>query len=178
MNFQVHCTRPHAAHLPALNRKVKMTQIIFGERIAKTARLRLGCCGTLFEANRQKILLTRRADNGQWCLPGGGVDSGEDVSEACVRELFEETGLHVHIRRLLGVYSSPDCVIQYTNGDRFQIVALNFEVEAAGGALALNGEVTEFGYFNAKEIDSLDLLPNHRIRIQDAYSNQAMPFIR
>ena len=155
-----------------------MTQIIFGERIAKTARLRLGCCGTLFEANRQKILLTRRADNGQWCIPGGGVDPGEDVSEACARELFEETGLRVYVRRLIGVYSSPDCVIQYTNGERFQIVAFNFEVEAADGALTLNSEVTEFGYFNALEIARLDLLPNHRIRIQDVYTNQAMPFIR
>ncbi len=36
--------------------------------------------------------LTRRADNGQWCLPGGHVDPGETVAESCRREVEEETG--------------------------------------------------------------------------------------
>jgi 8-oxo-dGTP pyrophosphatase MutT (NUDIX family) len=166
-----------AVHLTG-SRMTNLTQIIFGERIGKGAPLRLVCNGTLFDASRQKILLTRRADNGQWCIPGGGVDPGEDVSEACVREMFEETGLHVQVLRLIGIYSSPDCIIQYFDGRRFQIVALNFEVEAAGGALTLNSEVTEFGYFDDQEIASLDLVPIHHIRIQDAYRNQAVPFIR
>jgi 8-oxo-dGTP pyrophosphatase MutT (NUDIX family) len=160
-----------------------MTRIIFGDRIGKTARLRLGCSATIFDTARQKILLTRRADNGQWCLPGGGMEPGEDVSEACQREIFEETGLHVRLVRLLGVYSSPNLVIQYAydkpeGGDRFQVVALNFEVEIFNGELTLNDEVTDFGYFDALEIAGLDLLPHHRVRIQDAYDSQIVPFIR
>ena len=39
------------------------------------------------------LLLQRRADNGLWGLPGGGVEPGESVTEALVREVREETGL-------------------------------------------------------------------------------------
>lgn len=56
-----------------------------------------------------RIVLIRRRDNGQWGLPGGIVDWGEDISTAVRRELAEETGLElVKIRRLVGVYSAPD----------------------------------------------------------------------
>src|SRR5438045_8375170 len=53
------------------------------------------------------LLLQRRSDNGLWGLPGGGVEPGESVSEAIVREVREETGLEVAPGRLVGVYSAP-----------------------------------------------------------------------
>src|SRR5439155_1417183 len=41
------------------------------------------------------LLLQRRSDNRLWGLPGGGVEPGESVTEAVVREVREETGLEV-----------------------------------------------------------------------------------
>jgi len=58
------------------------TRVMFGERIAKEGTLRLGCSAIIFDEGREKVLLTRRTDNGQWCLPGGRVEAGESVSEA------------------------------------------------------------------------------------------------
>jgi ADP-ribose pyrophosphatase YjhB (NUDIX family) len=58
-----------------------MTHLIFGERIAKQGILRLGCSAVLFDEKRTKILLTRRTDNGMWCLPGGMTEAGETVAE-------------------------------------------------------------------------------------------------
>jgi ADP-ribose pyrophosphatase YjhB (NUDIX family) len=56
-----------------------------------------------------RIALVRRVDNDCWALPGGMMDWGEDVATTAERELEEETGLRlVAIRRLLGVYSSPE----------------------------------------------------------------------
>lgn len=56
-----------------------------------------------------RIVLVKRRDNGCWALPGGFVDWGEDLPSSVARELLEETGLKlVEIRRLVGVYSSPD----------------------------------------------------------------------
>lgn len=55
------------------------------------------------------IVLVRRSDTKQWALPGGLVDWGEDVQNTTKRELKEETGLNLlKIKRLVGVYSSPD----------------------------------------------------------------------
>lgn len=56
-----------------------------------------------------EIVLVRRRDTGEWGLPGGIIDWGEDLPSAVKRELREETGLElVQIDRLVGVYSAPD----------------------------------------------------------------------
>ena len=95
-----------------------MTKVVFGERIGREGKLRLGCSAVILDETRQKVLLTRRADNGQWCLPSGGMEPGESAAEACAREVREETGLHVRVVRLIGVYSDPNQLIIYPDGLR------------------------------------------------------------
>ena len=146
-----------------------MAKLLQGDRIAKLGHITLGCSATLFDPTRQQILLTRRTDNGRWCLPGGRVDPGETVTEACIREMVEETSLEVRVIRLLGVYSNPDFLLEYGDGERCHIVALNFEVEAISGTLSTSNETTEFGFFSALEIAGMDLMEHHQERIQDAF---------
>jgi len=154
------------------------TKIVFGERIGKSAEMAVGCSAIIWDATQSKILLTRRTDNGRWCLPGGHAEPGESVAEACAREIWEETGLRVRVGRLIGVYSSPDFLLEYADGHRHQIVALNFEVQVIGGALGLSNETTEYGYFTPDEIKSMDLMEHHRERIADALAGQAAAFVR
>jgi 8-oxo-dGTP pyrophosphatase MutT (NUDIX family) len=52
-----------------------------------------------------KVLLTKREDFEVWCLPGGGVEDGESMAEAAIRETWEEAGIQVELTRLVGVYS-------------------------------------------------------------------------
>src|SRR5450759_3220535 len=52
-----------------------------------------------------QILLTKREDFEVWCLPGGSVEDGEPLATTAVREVFEETGLHVCLDKLVGIYS-------------------------------------------------------------------------
>lgn len=57
------------------------------------------------------VVLVKRKYNpfkGQYALPGGAVEIGETVEDACRREMREETGLDVRNLRLIGVYSKPD----------------------------------------------------------------------
>lgn len=155
-----------------------MAKLIQGKRIGRNARIRVGCSAAIFDPGREHILLTRRRDNGLWCLPGGAVDPGESAAETCVREVFEETGLAVEVVRLIGVYSSPHTVIEYHDGNRYQLIALSFEARINGGELGISDETSECGYFTCDQIDSLELMANHRQRIEDAFANQAEAFIR
>jgi ADP-ribose pyrophosphatase YjhB (NUDIX family) len=155
-----------------------MAKLIYGDRIGATAHLRVGCSATIFDVARERILLTRRTDNGRWCLPGGAVEAGESVEETCVREMREETGLEVRVTRLIGVYSSPHFIVEYADGNRWQFISLSFEAEILGGELGLSNETTEFGYFTPDEIRQMDLMDNHVQRIADALAAQPEAFLR
>lgn len=57
---------------------------------------------------RPIVFIERRFEPLGWALPGGFVDVGERVEDAARREAFEETGLRVELKCLLGVYSDPE----------------------------------------------------------------------
>jgi 8-oxo-dGTP diphosphatase len=60
--------------------------------------------------DNNKIVLIRRKNppyQGELALPGGFVDIGETVENACIREAREETNLKVKINKLIGVFSDP-----------------------------------------------------------------------
>ena len=67
--------------------------LIYGDRIGKLAELTPSSSAVIFDPTRTKLLLTRRTDNGKWCLRGGAMDPGESAPECCAREVLEETGL-------------------------------------------------------------------------------------
>jgi 8-oxo-dGTP pyrophosphatase MutT (NUDIX family) len=154
-----------------------MTKVLYGERIGRQGKLRLGCSASIFD-EQGRVFLTRRADNGQWCLPGGGMEAGESVTEACEREVWEETGLRIRVKRLVGVYSHADQLVVYPDGNKAQIVALHFEAEIVSGQPALSNETTDFGYFTIEEIAELDFLGRHKERIVDTLENRSEALIK
>ena len=154
-----------------------MTRVIYGDRISREGELRLGSCAVIFDEARSRILLTKRADNGLWCLPGGKMESGESVEECCLREVFEETGLQVRLRHLIGIYSNRDQLVIYPDGHKVQIVVLSFEVEMTGGRLGLSDETTAANYFTLKEMESMPMHGRHLERVKDALLNQNTPIL-
>jgi 8-oxo-dGTP pyrophosphatase MutT (NUDIX family) len=154
-----------------------MTQVLYGPRLSKQGKIRLGCSAAIFDQDG-RILLTRRTDNGQWCLPGGRMESGESAAEACEREVWEETGLKVRVKRLVGVYSHPDQLVVYPDGKKAHIVALHFEAEIIGGELGLSNETTDFGYFALQELEGLEFLGRHKERITDTLENHPEALIK
>lgn len=155
-----------------------MAKIIERDRIGKTAPLKVGCAAAVFDDSGKKLLLTVRSDNGQWCLPGGGMEPGESAAEACEREVLEETGLEVTADKLIAIYTSPHRIMAYADGNAFQYVSLLFSASVTGGALGLSDETTDVGYFTQDEIADLDLMPNHIERIPDIFAEQTAAFIR
>ncbi|MEJ2586316.1 MAG: NUDIX hydrolase [Deltaproteobacteria bacterium] len=97
-----------------------------------------------------KVVLLKRAINpekGKWVLPGGYVDRGEPVPHAAVREAFEECGLKIRIRGLLGVYSYEGYI---------PVVIVHI-AEAVGGTLLSGDETREAKTFSKGEIPWPDL---------------------
>jgi ADP-ribose pyrophosphatase YjhB (NUDIX family) len=105
-----------------------------------------------------KVLLTKREDSEMWCLPGGGVDDGEALAAAAVREVREESGLEVRLTRLVGIYSRP----AWSNHSAI------FAAEWVGGALAPHpAEVVEAGFFDPAALPE-DVLRWYRRPIREA----------
>ena len=128
---------------------------------------------------RGEVLLQRRADNGFWGLPGGWVDVGESVEQGAAREVLEETGLTVSVKRLIGVYSDPryHTIMRYPDGSVVQFVSVVFECERVSGELGISEESTDIGYFPVDGLPENTLL-SHRIRVEDAVSGRTDPFVR
>lgn len=124
-----------------------------------------------------RILLQRRADNGEWALPGGGMDLGETLAACVVREVREETGFDVVVDRIVGIYSDPEHVFAYDNGEIRQQFSICLACALVGGALAVSAESTAVAFFTLDEIAGLGMHPSHRIRIRDYLANEA-PFLR
>ncbi|MCS7060961.1 MAG: NUDIX domain-containing protein [Anaerolineae bacterium] len=141
-------------------------------------RLLVSASAVIFdEAGR--VLLMLRADNHRWGIPGGRAEVGESITRTVVREVFEETGLQVSVRRLIGVYSDPArySIATYPNGDCVQFVNLCFECVIEGGALAGSSEGHELKFFDPHHLPDMLLLA-HRLRIEDALARQEAAFIR
>lgn len=98
-----------------------------------------------------------------WTLPGGGVEHGEDPFDAVIREVFEETGYHVRVDRLVGVDSRTRDVDWPTPGIMHSI-GIYYEVTVIGGELRNEvGGSTDFA-----EWIPVDKLPDlERARIID-----------
>ena len=108
-----------------------------------------------------RVLLTKRADFAVWCLPGGGVDAGETVAQAAIREAHEETGIQIELTRLVGIYSRP----RWRKGGDHDILFLAKPV--SGLLTPAVGEVVAVDYFDPDNLPE-PLLAWHRQRIIDA----------
>ncbi len=100
-----------------------------------------------------RALFIRHRDTELWVAPGGAIEPGESPADAAVREMWEETGLHVELSGILGVYGGPEFIVEYSNGDMTSYVMTVFESKIIDGSLSLvNDESLEGAYLTKKEI--------------------------
>jgi len=117
-----------------------------------------------------KILLVKRAFDpgaGKWSVPGGLVELGEKLSDACAREAEEETGLKVQVLELINVF---DLVDRDESGRvKYHYVLVEFLVKPTGGELKPNQEVTELKWITREEMKSLDMTRTARRAIDELF---------
>ncbi|GIE90893.1 NUDIX hydrolase [Actinoplanes regularis] len=123
-----------------------------------------------------RILLIQRADNGLWALPGGAQDLGESLHDAAKREVKEETGLCVEIESIVGIYSDPNHVIAYDDGEVRQEFSICLRGSVIGGELKPSVESTQVCWFTSGELDDIEIHPSMRIRIKHGLESR-QPYI-
>lgn len=136
----------------------------------------VGAAAVICDADGQ-ILLQERADYRVWGIPGGIMEPGEDPAAAVIREVREETGLHVIPERIVGVYGGQDHLITYPNGDQVAVTSITFLCRVIGGTLQVDrDESLALRWFPADNLPE-NILPHHIPRIHHAF-NRDTPFFR
>jgi ADP-ribose pyrophosphatase YjhB (NUDIX family) len=127
---------------------------------------------------RGEILLIRRSDNDNWAVPGGGVDLGESLTQAAVREVKEETGIDCEVTGLVGIYSDPKHIILYTsNGEARQEFSIVLTALVRGGAPATSSESLDVRWYGMEDLDKLPMDASMRLRLRHLREGRASPYI-
>ena len=120
-------------------------------------------CGVLIENDKGEVLLQRRSDTGEWCVPGGALEPGETYIEAATRELSEEVGITVSDLELFGLYSGDDREIHYPNGDVVYSLSVIFITHKYTGEISdSDSEVLEHKFFDRNSIPQNLFYPDAR----------------
>jgi 8-oxo-dGTP pyrophosphatase MutT (NUDIX family) len=125
-----------------------------------------------------EILLIRRSDNDNWALPGGGIDLGESLIQAAVRETCEESGIDCEITGLSGIYTDPGHLILYTsNGEVRQECSIVLTARPIGGQLTPSTETSEVRWVPLAEAGNYQMDSSMRLRIRHYAEHRDQPYI-
>jgi 8-oxo-dGTP pyrophosphatase MutT (NUDIX family) len=125
-----------------------------------------------------RLLLIHRIDNDLWALPGGAMELGESVADAAIREVEEETGIVVRLTGLVGIYTDPGHVMQYSDGEVRQEFSVCFHGVPVQGTPREDGsETKEVRWVQPSDIPDLNIHPSMRKRIEHALARSGEPQI-
>lgn len=109
-------------------------------------------CGAIIEDQERRILLQRRKDQNNWCVPGGVMEINETFEETVKREVLEESGLMLDKLDLFGIYSGGE-IKEYPNGDKVYSVQIIFICKVYHGQLKQVGEESlDHRFFHRTEL--------------------------
>ncbi|MBW2967913.1 NUDIX hydrolase [Candidatus Woesearchaeota archaeon] len=120
----------------------------------------------LIENDKGQVLVSQRVDpkvpeaHMKWDIPGGKIDFGEDIKDAVVREILEETGLDVEVISLV-----PHAVSMVWKHDDYlqHTLVFCYDCRLIGGELHLDDHrINDLKWVEPKDLLSLDLLPTTR----------------
>lgn len=125
------------------------------ERVG-TMQLGMPTASVIVFDEQRRVLLVRHIEGNQWTTPGGLIEPEETPADCAVREAWEETGVHVELVRVIGVFGGKPCTSTYSNGDRVAWISTVFEGRAVGGTPRHDDEETlEVRYIAVDELRTL-----------------------
>lgn len=126
---------------------------------------------------RGRLLLVQRSDNGLWAPPGGTQDAGERLAQTAERETLEETGYQVRVTDLIGIYTDPNHVIAYDDGEVRQQFAVSFRADLVAGDLQTSDETPTVRWVDPADLGTLPMHESIRLRIDHALADRTKPYI-
>lgn len=114
----------------------------------------------------QILLIRRSVDDflgGYYELPGGGVDAGETIEHAAMREMKEETGLEVS--RVITTFKGFD----YKTDKKPSVRQINLIIEAKPGEIKLSSEHDDFLWVNKNDLGNITISENMVDCVKDAF---------
>ena len=124
--------------------------------------------GGIVENDRGEVLIVKHRDHKAWAYPGGQVENGENLTDAVIREIKEESGINVSVEKLI-VISSNTSSYEGTNGYENVPTKVMFDFVCKyidGELLSSTDETTESMW--VKKEDAMDYIkhPTYRERFQ------------
>ena len=107
----------------------------------------------IIENGKDEVLLVRDAYRSTWTVPGGQVEVGENLIDALIREIKEESGVNVKVGNLICVSSNTGTHLGYGGHDMVPTkVMFGFVCTYIGGELCTSDETTEVKWVHKDEV--------------------------
>ncbi|MEU4673004.1 NUDIX domain-containing protein [Amycolatopsis sp. NPDC023774] len=123
-----------------------------------------------------RILMIRRTDNDLYAIPGGQLELGETLAQAAVREVREETGIECEVTGVIGLYSNPNHVIAYDDGEVRQEFSICFRARRLRGDLRTSNETKEVVWIPKDQVGYLNVHRSISLRISHGLNRRSEPY--
>lgn len=125
-------------------------------RMVGTGRLITPGPRAVIHDRQGRVLLVRRSDDHSWVMPAGGVELGESIWDALVREVAEETGLQVQAATVIALYTQRRFWFTNAYGGEHQMFTVVFRVDEWSGTLnRRTNETLDARFFAPDELPNL-----------------------
>jgi 8-oxo-dGTP diphosphatase len=103
---------------------------------------------------------------GQWCLPAGFVETGEQPEESAVREVREETGLDIAITGVYDTWATDE-------DPRTPVISIAFTAKVVGGELRAGDDAEEARFFPVDDLPHPIAFADHRRIVREYVRERA-----
>jgi 8-oxo-dGTP pyrophosphatase MutT (NUDIX family) len=111
--------------------------------------------------------MLKRKDSGNWTMPGGTLKFGESLPSCAVREVEEESGLKIELTDIIGVYTDPNIIVSYSDGEVRQEFTVLYSGTVTAGTVSLDDESTASAWVDLKDVLEIQLAASQRKRLED-----------
>lgn len=120
--------------------------------------------GCIINSNNQ-VLLVYNQDAKHWSMPGGKVEKDEYLDAACIREVYEETGVKVKVNQLIAL---NECKLLNT-GEHALFFTFHCDIIGGKEVIMNPNEISKIKWVSFEEANQL--MPYHQKTLEELLKN-------